>query len=62
MNGPTTRVLALLELLQSHKRLSGAEIAEMLGVDKRTVRRYISALEELGIPVTTEHGPHGGYM
>lgn len=62
MNGPTTRVLALLELLQSHKRLNGTEIAEMLGVDKRTVRRYISALEELGIPVTTEHGPHGGYM
>lgn len=62
MAGPTTRVLALLELLQSHKRLKGSELAALLGVDKRTVRRYISALEELGIPVTTEHGPHGGYM
>lgn len=62
MTGPTTRVLALLELLQSHKRLNGTEIAQMLGVDKRTVRRYITALEELGIPVTTEQGPHGGYM
>lgn len=62
MTGPTTRVLALLELLQSHKRLNGSEIAQLLGVDKRTVRRYIRALEDLGIPVTTEQGPHGGYM
>src|SRR5690606_3381166 len=62
MNRPTTRVLALLELLQTHGRLSGTEIAERLGVDRRTVRRYIVALEELGIPVTTEQGCHGGYM
>lgn len=62
MNRPTTRVLALLELLQTHGRLSGAEISERLGVDRRTVRRYITALEDLGIPVTTEQGRHGGYM
>lgn len=62
MPAPTTRVLALLELLQSHGRLSGAEIAERLGVDRRTVRRYIRVLEDLGIPVTAEQGRHGGYM
>ncbi|WP_111642814.1 helix-turn-helix transcriptional regulator [Marinimicrobium alkaliphilum] len=62
MSGPTTRVLALLELLQARGRLSGAEIAEQLDVDRRTVRRYISVLEELGIPVTTEQGRYGGYM
>jgi len=62
MAGPTTRVLALLELLQARGRLSGAEIAERLGVDRRTVRRYISVLEDLGIPVTTEQGRYGGYM
>ncbi len=62
MPGPTTRVLALLELLQTHGRLSGAEIAQRLDVDRRTVRRYISALEDLGIPVTTEQGRHGGYL
>lgn len=61
MAGPTTRVLALLELLQARGQLSGAEIAERLGVDRRTVRRYISVLEDLGIPVTTEQGRHGGY-
>ncbi len=62
MSGPTVRVLSLLELLQSHGRLSGTELAIRLGVDKRTVRRYIQALEQLGIPVTTEQGCDGGYM
>lgn len=61
MAGPTTRVLALLELLQARGLLSGAEIAERLGIDRRTVRRYISVLEDLGIPVITEQGRYGGY-
>lgn len=61
MPAPTTRVLALLELLQAHNRLSGAELAERLGVDRRTVRRYITVLEDLGIPVVTDQGRHGGY-
>ncbi|MBN7795309.1 helix-turn-helix transcriptional regulator [Parahaliea mediterranea] len=62
MAGPTIRVLALLELLQSHGRLSGAELAERLGVERRTVRRYIRVLEDLGIPLTAEQGRNGGYM
>lgn len=62
MSRPTTRILALLELLQTHDRLSGAEIARRLEVDRRTVRRYITVLEDMGIPVTTEQGRHGGYM
>ena len=61
MNSPTTRVLALLELLQSHGQLSGRELAERLEVDGRTLRRYIRHLEDLGIPVTSERGLHGGY-
>lgn len=61
MSGPTTRVLAALELLQSHRQMSGSDLAERLGVDRRTVRRYISVLEDLGIPVTTEQGRYGGY-
>jgi DeoR/GlpR family transcriptional regulator of sugar metabolism len=39
---PTTCVLTVLELLQSHQRLSGPELAERLEVDTRTVRRYIT--------------------
>jgi predicted DNA-binding transcriptional regulator YafY len=62
MSRPTTRVLAVLELLQAHGRISGAELARKLSVDRRTVRRYIAALEELGIPLTAERGSAGGYM
>jgi predicted DNA-binding transcriptional regulator YafY len=62
MPRPTLRVLALLELLQRHGRMSGAELARKLEVDRRTVRRYISMLEELGIPITAEQGRDGGYL
>ena len=61
MYHPTTRVLAVLELLQTHGRMSGAEMASRLGVDGRTLRRYIATLEEIGIPVTAERGRGGGY-
>jgi predicted DNA-binding transcriptional regulator YafY len=62
MPRPTTRVLTVLELLQTHARMSGAELARRLGVDGRTVRRYIAILEELGIPITAERGRDGAYM
>jgi predicted DNA-binding transcriptional regulator YafY len=58
---PTTRVLTVLELLQSRSRLSGGELADRLDVDRRTVRRYITTLQELGVPVESEPGRYGGY-
>lgn len=61
MYHPTTRVLAVLELLQTHGRLSGADMARRLQVDGRTLRRYIVMLEQIGIPITSERGRHGGY-
>ena len=61
MAKPTTRVLAVLELLQSQGLVSGAELARRIEVDARTLRRYITALEEMGIPITTEQGRYGGY-
>jgi predicted DNA-binding transcriptional regulator YafY len=61
MAHPTIRVLAVLELLQSHAQISGAELARRVEVDPRTLRRYIAMLEEMGIPITTEQGRYGGY-
>jgi predicted DNA-binding transcriptional regulator YafY len=58
---PTTRLLALLELLQARPLITGREIADELRIDRRTVRRYIAALQELGIPVEGERGVGGGY-
>ena len=61
MARPTNRILAVLELLQNYGRLSGAELSDRLGLDRRTLRRYIVALEDLGIPIISERGRYGGY-
>lgn len=61
MYNPTTRLLTLLELLQARGRISGAELSERLEVDQRSVRRYITMLQDLGIPITSERGRYGGY-
>jgi predicted DNA-binding transcriptional regulator YafY len=61
MYHPTTRLLTVLELLQAHNMLTGAELAARLEVDRRTVRKYIMMLQDLGIPVETTRGPTGGY-
>ncbi|HEY2628066.1 MAG TPA: YafY family protein [Usitatibacter sp.] len=54
-------MLAALELLQSHGQIGGAELAARLEVDRRTLRRYITMLEDMGVPITTEQGRYGGY-
>ena len=58
---PTARLLELLELLQAQPLLTGREIADRLEIDPRTVRRYVGALQDLGIPVEGQRGVGGGY-
>lgn len=58
---PTTRVLTVLEVLQTRGSVSGADLAARLEVDVRTVRHYITMLRDLGIPVEARPGRHGGY-
>ena len=55
------RLLTLIELLQVYRQLNAEEIAGRREVSPRTVRRYITGLQEMGIPVETERGPAGGY-
>ncbi len=61
MYHPTSRVLTVLELLQSRPSISGPELAARLEMDVRTVRRYIMHLQDVGIPVEANIGRHGGY-
>jgi len=58
---PTARLLELLELLQAQTLTTGTEISDRLRIDRRTVRRYVSALHELGIPIEGQRGVGGGY-
>jgi predicted DNA-binding transcriptional regulator YafY len=61
MSRPTGRVLSLLELLQSGGVRTVAELADRLGVDGRTVRRYVDQLIDLDVPVEAVRGRYGGY-
>ncbi|MEU8180027.1 YafY family protein [Micromonospora sp. NPDC049044] len=61
MARPTAQVLALLELLQSGGVRTMTELAERLGVEPRTVRRYVSHLIDLDLPVESVRGRYGGY-
>jgi len=58
---PTTRVLTLLEILQAGGTRNVGELADRLGVEERTVRRYAVHLADLGIPVESVRGRYGGY-
>ncbi|WP_433043596.1 helix-turn-helix transcriptional regulator [Dactylosporangium sp. CS-033363] len=61
MTRPTARVLALLEVLQRGGTRTAAELAGLLGVDERTIRRYVEHLVDLEVPVRTVRGRHGGF-
>lgn len=61
MYSPTTRLLTILELLQSHRQMSGSQLANRLEISERTVRRYIVTLQDMGIPIEAERGPDGAY-
>ncbi|MFE9096540.1 helix-turn-helix transcriptional regulator [Streptomyces sp. NPDC007264] len=55
------RLLHLLSLLQTPREWPGRELADRLGVSRRTVRRDIDRLRELGYPVQATKGADGGY-
>ncbi|HXO09481.1 MAG TPA: HTH domain-containing protein, partial [Solirubrobacteraceae bacterium] len=57
----STRLLNLLGLLQTRPHWSGAELAERLEVQPRTLRRDIDRLRRLGYPVDATPGVAGGY-
>ncbi|NUS89002.1 MAG: HTH domain-containing protein, partial [Streptomyces sp.] len=61
MPRPTARVLVLLEILQIGGTRTGADLTDRLGVDERTVRRYIDHLIDLDVPVRSVRGRYGGY-
>ncbi|MGW0521809.1 helix-turn-helix transcriptional regulator [Crossiella sp. NPDC003009] len=57
----SSRLLALLALMQSRPEWTGAQLAERLAVSGRTIRNDIERLRTLGYPVEAERGPAGFY-
>jgi predicted DNA-binding transcriptional regulator YafY len=61
MYSPATRLLFILHSLHRGTWVSGQELANALEVDVRTVRRYVTLLRDLGVPVEAAPGRDGGY-
>jgi predicted DNA-binding transcriptional regulator YafY len=57
----SSRLLELLSLLQARREWLGSELAGGLEVSRRTIRRDIERLRDLGYPVESVPGPAGGY-
>lgn len=61
MGNVATRLLSMVLMLQSKPHIKAAEFAGELGVSERTVHRYVTMLDEMGIPIYSERGPYGGF-
>jgi predicted DNA-binding transcriptional regulator YafY len=57
----SSRLLELLSLLQARRDWRGDELADRLAVSRRTIRRDVERLRQLGYPVESLTGPTGGY-
>jgi len=61
MSDTATRLITLIMLLQREPNQRAADLATELNVSERTVHRYIGMLEEMGIPIYSTRGRHGGF-
>jgi predicted DNA-binding transcriptional regulator YafY len=61
MANTATRLITLIMLLQRQSNQTASQLAGKLDVSVRTVQRYMTMLEEMGIPIYAERGPYGGY-
>jgi predicted DNA-binding transcriptional regulator YafY len=61
MSQPASRLITLILLLQRRPNQKASDLAGALGVSVRTLHRYFAMLDDMGIPVYTERGPHGGF-
>ncbi|NMO95097.1 helix-turn-helix transcriptional regulator [Paenibacillus lemnae] len=56
------RLLELMLTVNRMRKFTVKELADQFGVSKRTILRDLQELSELGVPLYSEVGPHGGYQ
>ncbi|MFD0694764.1 helix-turn-helix transcriptional regulator [Paenibacillus sp. GCM10027628] len=57
----TQRLIQLMMAVNERIKFTVKEMADEFGVSERTMHRDLQELSELGMPLYTEFGPHGGY-
>lgn len=57
----TQRLIQLMMAVNERMTFTTKELAEEFGVSERTMHRDLQELSEMGMPLYTEFGPHGGY-
>ena len=61
MANTASRLITLIMLLQRQPNQTASQLAQALDVSVRTVQRYMTTLDDMGIPINAERGPYGGY-
>ncbi|UQZ34419.1 transcriptional regulator [Paenibacillus sp. PK3_47] len=56
------RLLDLMMTVNRKRKFTVKELAQEFGVSSRTILRDLQELSELGVPLYSEVGPHGGYQ
>ncbi|WP_068775954.1 YafY family protein [Paenibacillus sp. FJAT-26967] len=55
------RLMELMMAVNQKRKFTVRELAQEFGVSQRTILRDLQELSELGVPLYSEVGPHGGY-
>ncbi|MBW7453919.1 helix-turn-helix transcriptional regulator [Paenibacillus sepulcri] len=56
------RLMELMMTVNRKRKFTVKELAQEFGVSARTILRDLQELSELGVPLYSEVGPHGGYQ
>ncbi|WP_421617134.1 helix-turn-helix transcriptional regulator [Brevibacillus sp. TJ4] len=56
------RLIELMMAVNRMRKFTVKQLAQQFGVSSRTILRDLQELSELGVPLYSEVGPHGGYQ